>query len=121
MRKTLTILLTISLMRITLAYADTGTPITIHSFFLGSKTSQDVNVNQVLALLVGPKGEPGPAGVAGRNGFIGMNGLNGRDGLPGAPGPVGPQGIQGAQGPQGIQGAQGITGPKGDQIGRAHV
>ena len=70
-------------------------------------------MNQVLALLVGPKGPPGPAGVAGKDGFVGLNGQNGKDGLPGAPGLIGPQGIPGAKGETGTAGPQGPAGPAG--------
>jgi hypothetical protein len=61
----------------------------IQNFFLGQNAKGNVNVNQVLALLVGPQGKPGPAGVAGKDGFVG---LNGQQGLQGAPGPQGPAG-----------------------------
>jgi hypothetical protein len=71
------------------------------------------NANQVLALMVGPQGEPGVAGVAGRDGFIGLNGYQGKDGLPGAPGPVGPAGADGAQGPIGPAGPPGPAGSGG--------
>jgi len=70
-------------------------------------------MNQVLALLVGPKGPPGPAGVAGKDGFVGLNGQNGKDGLPGAPGAIGPQGIPGEKGETGTAGARGPAGPAG--------
>ena len=112
-------LLVVALMRVTFAYADTNSPITIQNFFLGDSPSSNSSLNQVLALLIGPEGKPGPAGVAGRDGFIGMNGENGKDGLPGAPGNVGPRGPAGApgatgpQGPAGANGASGATGPQG--------
>lgn len=69
--------------------------------------------NQMLALLVGPQGEPGVAGVAGRDGFIGLNGYQGKDGLPGAPGTAGPAGPAGARGADGASGEQGPIGPSG--------
>ena len=105
MKKFILVLVIFSLMRVTFAYAQTNTPITIQNFFLGNSISSNASLNQVLALLIGPEGKPGPAGVAGRDGFIG---LNGRDGLPGAPGVVGaqgPAGAAGAQGPAGVAGA----------------
>ena len=95
MKKFILALVIFSLMRVTFAYAQTNTPITIQNFFLGNSISSNASLNQVLALLIGPEGKPGPAGVAGRDGFIG---LNGRDGLPGAPGVVGAQGPAGAAG-----------------------
>ena len=58
----------------------------IQNFFLGNAPLASNNLNQVLALLVGPKGPPGPAGVAGRDGLIGLNGTNGLDGAPGKAG-----------------------------------
>ena len=61
----------------------------IQNFFLGNAPLASNNLNQVLALLVGPKGPPGPAGVAGKDGLIGINGTNGLDG---APGPAGQPG-----------------------------
>lgn len=73
----------------------------------------DGSRNQVLALIVGPKGEAGVAGVAGRDGFIGLNGYQGKDGLPGAPGPVGPAGAAGAKGADGAPGARGADGAPG--------
>lgn len=113
MKKLAAILIILTFAKIGTAYADTNQPLTIRSFFLGTSPSADANLNQVLALLVGPRGEPGPAGVAGRDGFIGMNGQAGKDGIDGAPGPIGPQGIQGLQGVQGIQGAVGPEGQRG--------
>ncbi len=95
------------------AYADPKEPLTIRSFFLGSSPSADTNLNQVLALLVGPQGKPGAAGVAGRDGFVGMNGQDGKDGIPGAPGPVGPQGRPGVSGVDGARGPAGPAGPPG--------
>jgi hypothetical protein len=88
--KQLLILLTIfSLSGIGITYAASATGNDIQNFFLGNAPLQSSNLNQVLALLVGPKGPPGVAGVAGRDGIIGMNGLNGLDGAPGATGPAG--------------------------------
>lgn len=80
------------------------------------------NLNQVLALMVGPQGPPGPAGIAGTDGFIGLNGYTGKDGIPGAPGqvgeqgPIGPEGKQGIQGIQGVQGIQGLQGQQGSGV-----
>jgi hypothetical protein len=113
MKKTLAILLILIFTKMGVSYADTTEPLTIRNFFLGSSPSADANLNQVLALLVGPQGVPGPAGVAGRDGFIGMNGQDGRDGLDGAPGIVGPQGLPGLQGATGAPGAQGPPGARG--------
>jgi hypothetical protein len=107
------LILILILTRVGVAYGDTESPLTIRNFFLGSSPQGDANVNQVLALLIGPEGKPGPAGIAGRDGFVGMNGLDGKDGIPGAPGPVGPQGLRGEQGVQGAVGLQGATGPAG--------
>jgi len=109
-------LLVIILIRSSIAFAETDSPINVRNFFLGSTSSTSGNLNQVLALLVGPQGEPGPAGVAGRDGFIGMNGS---DGLPGAPGvagaqgPPGAPGVAGVQGPPGAPGVAGVQGPPG--------
>jgi len=93
-------LLILVLTRVGTTYAapNNGTTLDFQNFFLGSSAKSNVNVNQVLALLVGPEGKPGPAGVAGKDGFVGMNGQDGKDGLPGAPGPVGPQGPAGPAG-----------------------
>jgi hypothetical protein len=110
MKKLVAILVILTFAKMGASYADTNQPLTIRSFFLGTSPSADVNLNQVLALLVGPQGTPGAAGVAGRDGFVGMNGQDGRDGIDGAPGPIGPQGTQGAQG---VQGERGLTGPAG--------
>lgn len=77
----------------------------IQNFFLGNAPATSGDLNQVLALLVGPQGPPGPAGVAGADGFVGLNGQDGRDGIDGAPGIAGPQGPQGAQGAPGTPGA----------------
>lgn len=109
--KRLLILLTIfTFSGIGITYAAGNGAAQVSNFFLGGANLGSSNVNQVLALLVGPQGAPGPAGVAGKNGFVGMNGLNGKDGIPGAPGAVGPQGIAG---PAGAVGPQGLTGPAG--------
>jgi hypothetical protein len=99
--------------RIGVAYGADLAPNGIQNFFLGTSNNNGTNVNQVLALLVGPAGPPGPAGVAGRDGFQGINGVNG---MPGAPGPVGQTGPAGPAGPAGANGApggQGVPGPIG--------
>lgn len=70
----------------------------IQNFFLGNAPATSGDLNQVLALLVGPQGPPGPAGVAGRDGFVGLNGQDGRDGIDGAPGVAGEPGPAGAPG-----------------------
>jgi len=100
MKKFSFFLLILVLTRVGTTYAapNDGTTLDFQNFFLGNSANPNVNVNQVLALLVGPEGQPGPAGVAGRDGFVGMNGQDGKDGLPGAPGPVGPQGADGPAG-----------------------
>jgi hypothetical protein len=77
----------------------------IQNFFLGNAPATSGDLNQVLALLVGPQGPPGPAGVAGKDGFVGLNGQDGRDGIDGAPGITGAAGAAGAQGPAGAPGA----------------
>ena len=101
MKKAIFFLLVLTLARVGTAFAGTNNDATIQDFFLGSSSTGGSNLNQVLALLVGPQGAPGVAGVAGADGFVGMNGLDGADGLPGAPGPVGPQGPAGVAGPAG--------------------
>ena len=103
MKKFSFFLLILLLTRVGTTYAapNNGTTLDFHNFFLGSSTKANVNVNQVLALLVGPEGEPGAAGVAGRDGFVGMNGQDGLQGLAGAPGPVGLQGPAGEAGEAG--------------------
>jgi Collagen triple helix repeat (20 copies) len=99
--------------RIGIAYGADLAPNGLQNFFLGSTNASSANINQVLALLVGPEGPPGPAGVAGRDGFVGMNGVDGMPGAPGATGEAGPQGAQGVPGVQGLPGATGATGPQG--------
>ena len=74
----------------------------IQNFFLGNAPATSGDLNQVLALLVGPQGPPGPAGVAGKDGFVGLNGQDGKDGIDGAPGVAG---AAGEQGPAGAPGA----------------
>lgn len=93
MKKFAVVLLLLSITRIGVAYADT-TSANSQNYFFGTQNASE-NLNQVLALLVGPKGDPGPAGVAGKDGLIGMNG---KDGLPGAPGATGETGTAGADG-----------------------
>lgn len=97
MKKLAVILVVLSLTRIGVAYADTNNPADSQNYFFGTKSASE-NLNQVLALLVGPKGEPGAAGVAGKDGLIGMDGQPGADGLPGAPGAVGATGPAGPAG-----------------------
>jgi len=97
MKKFAVILLVLSLTRIGVAYADSTNSSDSQNYFFGTKSASE-NLNQVLALLVGPKGDPGPAGVAGKDGLIGMDGKDGkdgRDGLDGAPGAVGAAGPAG--------------------------
>lgn len=97
MKKFALLLLLVSLTRIGVAYADTTNPDSGDYLFNSQQAA--ANLNQVLALLVGPKGDPGPAGVAGKDGLIGLNGV---DGLPGAPGAAGRDGIDGKDGKDGI-------------------
>ena len=63
MKKFAVILLVLSLTRIGVAYADSTNTTNSQNYFFGTKSAA-ANLNQVLALLVGPKGDPGPAGVA---------------------------------------------------------
>jgi hypothetical protein len=70
----------------------------IQNFFLGNAPATSGDLNQVLALLVGPQGPPGAAGVAGKDGFVGLNGQDGKDGIDGAPGAAGEPGAAGAPG-----------------------
>ena len=104
-----------SLSGIGITYAAGTDTNAVQNFFLGGTDLGNPNLNQVLALLVGPQGVPGPAGVAGADGFVGMNGQNGQNGLDGAPGEVGAQGPAGPAGEQGPAGAQGPAGPAGAQ------
>ena len=94
MKRFITLLLVLSLFKIGTAYAATPTNTNDNSrIIFGTTKSKNANVNQVLALLVGPQGRVGPVGVAGPRGF---QGINGQDGLPGAPGPTGATGATGA-------------------------
>ena len=118
MKKFAVVLLVLSLTRIGVAYADTNNTANSQNYFFGVKSAA-ANLNQVLALLVGPKGDPGPAGVAGKDGLIGMNGKDGKDGkdgLNGAPGAVGQAGAAGvgvlAVAFNGIQGGCTVGGVK---------
>jgi hypothetical protein len=63
-------------------------------YFFGVKNASS-NLNQVLALLVGPAGQPGPVGVVNQDGLVGIEGVIGKDGLPGAPGAAGRDGRDG--------------------------
>lgn len=112
MKKMTLFLAILILSRVGIAYGADTAPNGLQNFFLGSSNANTANINQVLALLVGPAGPPGAAGVAGRDGFSGLNGV---DGMPGAPGPVGQTGPQGIQGIQGLQGVAGVPGPAGAQ------
>lgn len=97
MKKFAVVLLVLSLTRVGVAYADSTNSSTSQNYFFGTKSAA-ANLNQVLALLVGPKGDPGPAGVAGKDGLIGMDGkdgIDGKDGLNGAPGVAGIDGKDG--------------------------
>lgn len=99
-----------SLSGIGITYAAGEDSNAVQNFFLGGTDLGDPNLNQMLAVLVGPKGDTGPAGVAGADGFVGMNGQDGKDGLPGAPGEVGPQGPAGPAGAAGAAGGAGAPG-----------
>ena len=110
MKKMTLFLAILILSRIGVAYGADVAPNGLQNFFLGTSNANTANINQVLALLVGPAGPPGAAGVAGRDGFSGLNGV---DGMPGAPGPVGQTGPQGIQGLQGLPGPAGAPGPAG--------
>ena len=112
MKKMTLFLAILILSRVGIAYGADTAPNGLQNFFLGTSNANTANINQVLALLVGPAGPPGAAGVAGRDGFSGLNGV---DGMPGAPGPVGQTGPQGIQGIQGLQGVAGAPGPAGAQ------
>jgi hypothetical protein len=112
MKKMTLFLAILILSRVGIAYGADTAPNGLQNFFLGTSNANTANINQVLALLVGPAGPPGAAGVAGRDGFSGLNGV---DGMPGAPGPVGQTGPQGIQGIQGLQGVAGAAGPAGAQ------
>ncbi len=67
---------------------------TNQDYFFGVKNASS-NLNQVLALLVGPAGKPGPVGVVNQDGLVGIEGVIGKDGLPGAPGAAGKDGKDG--------------------------
>ena len=97
MKKFAVVLLVLSLTRIGVAYADTNNAANSQNYFFGVKSAA-ANLNQVLALLVGPKGDPGPAGVAGKDGLIGMDGKDGKDGKDGLDGAPGAVGLPGAAG-----------------------
>jgi len=107
MKKMVFFLLLLAFTRIGVALGMGTTPVGIGSFFLGSPSITESNLNQVLGLLVGPQGSPGIAGISGENGINGVNGLNGAAGVPGA------QGIQGIMGPAGPAGAAGEAGTGG--------
>jgi hypothetical protein len=95
------------------AVGASGRLLQYENLLLGTEIGNTGNLNQVLAVLVGPQGRAGAAGVAGKNGFVGLNGAAGKDGIPGAPGPVGPSGIPGLQGLAGAPGRDGAQGPAG--------
>ena len=94
-------------------------PLQFDNLLLGYELQKNGNLNQVLAVLVGPQGEAGAAGVAGKNGFVGLNSSAGKNGIDGAPGPIGPQGppgpagLSGVSGVNGAEGVAGATGPAG--------
>jgi hypothetical protein len=112
MKRFITLLLVLSLFKIGSAYAATPANTNDNSrIIFGTTKAKTANVNQVLALLVGPQGRIGPVGLTGPRGF---QGINGQDGLPGAPGPAGATGATGATGASGPAGPAGPAGPKGD-------
>ena len=90
-----------------------GKPMQYENLLLGYELGANGNLNQVLAVLVGPQGKAGAAGVAGKNGFVGINGAAGQDGIDGAPGPVGPSGAPGVAGLPGRDGVIGRDGAPG--------
>jgi hypothetical protein len=104
MKKMVFFLLLLAFTRIGVALGMGTTPVGIGSFFLGSPSITESNLNQVLGLLVGPQGSPGVAGMSGENGINGVNGLNGAPGAPGSPGAQGLQGVAGPAGPAGEAG-----------------
>jgi len=111
MKRFITLLLVLSLFKIGSAYAATPTNSNENSrIIFGTTKSKNANVNQVLALLVGPQGRIGPVGLTGPRGFQGINGQNG---LPGAPGPAGQQGAKGDPGERGPEGPAGPAGTGG--------
>ena len=118
MKKMVFFLLLLAFTRIGVALGMGTTPVGIGSFFLGSPSISESNLNQVLGLLVGPQGSPGVAGVSGENGINGVNGLNGPPGSPGSPGA---QGLQGVAGPAGPAGAAGAAGAAGGGVGTLGV
>ena len=91
----------------------TGRPFQYENLALGFELGANANINQVLAVLVGPEGRAGAAGVAGKNGFVGVNGTAGQNGIDGAPGPVGPSGAPGIPGTSGRDGVIGRDGAPG--------
>lgn len=113
MKRFITLLLVLSLFKIGSAYAATPAKTNDNSrIIFGTTKAKTANVNQVLALLVGPQGRIGPVGLTGPRGF---QGINGQDGLPGAPGPAGATGPAGPAGASGSAGPAGPAGPKGDR------
>jgi hypothetical protein len=119
MKRFITLLLVLSLFKIGSAYAATPANTNDNSrIILGTTKAKNANVNQVLALLVGPQGRIGPVGLTGPRGFQGINGQNG---LPGAPGPAGPAGATGPAGASGSSGPAGPAGAKGDKGDRGDV
>jgi len=93
-----------------------GKPMQYENLLLGYELGSNGNLNQVLAVLVGPEGRAGAAGVAGKSGFVGINGIAGKNGIDGAPGPVGssgPAGAPGLPGKDGTPGRNGAPGPAG--------
>jgi hypothetical protein len=116
MKRFITLLLVLSLFKIGTAYAATPTNTNDNSrIIFGNTKTKNANVNQVLALLVGPQGRIGPVGLTGPRGFRGINGQNGLPGAPGPAGPAGATGPAGASGSSGPAGPAGPAGPKGDR------
>src|SRR6266699_4711217 len=84
--------------------------------------NNDLSVNLLPNLTIGPigppgpKGDPGPTGAtgpAGPAGPAGATGATGATGADGATGAAGPQGLKGDTGPQGATGATGAMGATG--------
>jgi hypothetical protein len=116
LKRFITAITIFSLSAIGITYAAGTDSNPVQNFFLGGTDIGNPNLNQVLALLVGPEGPPGPAGVAGADGFVGMNGQDGAPGLDGAPGTVGQDGAPGKDGARGANGANGANGAPGVSV-----
>ena len=54
------------------AFGANGRLLQYENLLMGTEIGNTGNLNQVLAVLVGPQGRAGAAGVAGKNGFVGL-------------------------------------------------